>query len=472
MKVVVDSAIHVPIEELPPKVFERIKLEFEFPNPEYHKRKRMRKWTGDLDETIRSYQITDWEKRLLLPRGGISKLKKICMEYGISLEFEDLRVSFPPIPLPHSIELRPYQGTAVDSLKRSLQGILVMPCGAGKTVTALKLVAELGQSTLILVHTKDLLEQWKSEIFKWFSIEPGEISSASITGFEHEHQRIVIGMVQTISRLPDTSFVELMDDFGCVIMDEAHHAIAFSFRRIIHNTHAKYRYGLTATPERTDGLTALLWDYVGPLLYQVTYDELQSGGYITAPTIENISTEFSYPYLEPVDYSPMMDALVSDRPRNFLILYRVLEHVKNGDCALVLSGRIKHCEMMCRAFNRKGLKAKLLIGKIKKQDRQKVIQEARSGEINVLVATTVADEGLNIPNLNHIFLIYPTRSASKVIQRVGRILRKYDGKSHATVHDFVDQQVPLLRNQAQARQRIYKETFPNSCNDGEINGRL
>lgn len=385
-------------------------------------------------------------------------LKKLCAEAKVALEFDDARVSFPATPPTTTIPLRSYQEEAVTKLAKQPQGMLVMPCGAGKTVTALALVARLGQPTLVLVHTNDLLSQWKAAVRQWLGFETSEISASSKSGMEASRALVTIGMVPTISRLGDSAFVELVDDFGCVLLDEAHHVSAFTFQRVVNHCHAKYRYGLTATPERADGLTPLLEHYLGPILHQVTYEELLAGGYITPPLVESIPTAFSYNYLDGDDYAPMMDALVNDRPRNLLILARVLESVGPNDCGLVLSGRVAHCELLCRGFTKKGLKAAVLHGKLPRKERESVIARAKSGELNVIAATTVADEGLDIPNLSHAFLVFPTRSAARVIQRVGRVLRRFDGKEVARVHDFVDLEVPVLRHQGIARAKLYRET--------------
>jgi hypothetical protein len=220
MKVLVNNAIHVPTGELPPKVLEQLLRALEFPNPEFVKRQRLGKWLGDLEETVRSYQLIHDDRLLVLPRGAVGILKGICAEAKITIEFDDARTVFPPQPLSIEIPLRDYQKAAVEKLAKAPQGILVMPCGSGKTVTALALIARLGQPTLVLTHTKDLLSQWKAAVQQWLGFEPAEISAASKTGLESDKPLVTVGMVPSISRLSDSAFVELMDDFGCAVLDE------------------------------------------------------------------------------------------------------------------------------------------------------------------------------------------------------------------------------------------------------------
>ena len=157
------------------------------------------------------------------------------------------------------------------------QGILVMPPGAGKTVSAIEAVIRRGQKTLVLVHTKDLKEQWLNRFKTFTGITPGVIDDKN---FDTE-QPVIIGMVQTLTGRRLTE--DFLKSFGCVILDEGHHAPASTFERLINQFPARYRYGLTATPERRDGLTFMLHGGFGPILYEVKRDELFSEGQIIQP---------------------------------------------------------------------------------------------------------------------------------------------------------------------------------------------
>ena len=327
-----------------------------------------------------------------------------------------------------------------------------MPPGAGKTVSAIEAVIRRGQKTLIMVHTKDLKEQWRDRFQKFTGIEPGIIDDSN---FDTE-QPIIIGMVQSLNaRKLNTDF---LSSFGCVILDESHHAPASTFERLINQFPARYRYGLTATPERRDGLTFMLNGVFGPVLHEVKRDELFSEGQIIQPEIKAVMTDCYLPACD--DYRTLIDAVTGDADRNHLILKHLISEAGTGHCCLVLSERISHLEDLFLIFStlKAGIRSEILTSKVPKTARKRILQDAEEGKVKVIFATKLADEGLDVPRLDRLFLTCPVRSASKVTQQVGRIMRTFPGKQDARVYDFVDKNIGLAWSQWLTRKReAYKD---------------
>ena len=160
------------------------------------------------------------------------------------------------------------------------QGLVVIPTGGGKTVIAVAALARIGQPTLIIVHTRDLLEQWVATIKRDLNVDPGIIAQG-----QAQPGGITVATVQTLMRMDQEQFTELTRQFGCVMVDEAHHTPSFTFQQVVNAIPAKYRYGFTATPERPDGLTPLLAYTFGPTLVSVAHEQLVDEGYLEKPIV-------------------------------------------------------------------------------------------------------------------------------------------------------------------------------------------
>jgi len=178
-------------------------------------------------------------------------------------------------------------------------------------------------------------------------------------------------------------------------------------------------------------------------------------GELVAPKFELVPTDFSFQYSD--NYTEMIGVLTQDEDRNRLIIQRVAKEAKSGHYCLVLSERIAHCELLHRMLMKivPDVKAAVLIGELSGEDRQEALNGLRNKELNVLFATKVADEGLDISHLDRLFLATPYRSAYKVKQQVGRVMRPAKGKADAIVYDFVDEHVQVLKNQVEIRKDVY-----------------
>jgi len=137
----------------------------------------------------------------------------------------------------------------------------------------------------------------------------------------------------------------------------------------------------------------------------------------------------------------------------------VVEKARAGHVCLVLSGRIDHCHALADGITAYGVSAAVLTGEVKRATRKELLDQARAGKLSVLVATSLADEGLDLPRLSRVFLAYPSRSRGRTVQRLGRLMRPYAEKTDAALFDFVDRKVPLLRRHHLERRKLYAEVL-------------
>lgn len=452
MRARVDAALTLDAREVPPKVVERLCRMLSFPNPAFLDRLRLGLNPGAELETVCFAEQRAGELRL--PRGAIHVLRRAAAQDGLIVACEDARV-LPEATLDvPALGLRDYQSAAVEKLAKVTQGTVVIPCGGGKTRVGMGAIAKLRTPTLILVHTLDLAEQWLGELKDKLGLDAGLIGDG-----EERPAPVTVAVIQALVRWEPAKLDAFLGGFGLLILDEAHHVAASTFHSVVDRCPARYRLGLTATPEREDGLTALLDLFLGAPLVTVTHDELVAAGVLTVPDIHSIETDFQYLYTGAEDYAPMLAAVASDPARNALIVEHVVSEARTGHVCLVLSGRIDHCHTLAAAIEAEGVSAAVLTGEVKRAVRKELLDRARAGELAVIVATSLADEGLDLPRLSRVFLAYPGRARGRTVQRLGRLMRPHAEKTDAALFDFVDRKVPLLRRHHLERRKLYAEVL-------------
>lgn len=421
-----------------------VATKFTYANPKHAENRRLGFSNWGVPETIKLYaEVGD---DYIFPRGLVRELRNL----NPALQIRDETVSKPVSFNPSSIILKDFQVPAVEAMLKKNQGIYVAPPGSGKTVAAIEVIVKRGQKSLVLVHTKDLQEQWYQRFKDFTDIEPGLIAEG-----KWQVKDVTIGMVQSLNRPLDPEFVK---EFGLVCSDEAHHTPAISFNKIISAFHAKFRYGLTATPNRRDSLEFVLFGVIGPIIHQVERDSLFQYGEIIEPLIKSVHTNF---YLSEVNgYASMITALTEDKKRNNYILKFVSEEARGGHSCLVLSERIEHVISLWEQFclEHKDIPSIGITSRSSKKLRDAALREMRQGKFRVLFSTKLADEGLDIRRLDRLFLTCPIRSVNKVNQQVGRILRTFPNKKDAVVFDFRDSLVSLAESQYHTRlKQVYHD---------------
>ena len=469
IKATLAGRLVVPIANMPERVRDAVLEQLSWDNPEYVAARQRGLSTANIEPFILGMRTVG--KYHYLSREFYGEFEAIAKRYGYVVDIRDNRIFDEKAnPIPHKIKLWKSQIPAARRMlsnKVGHQGVLVAPCGGGKTEVLLYVICELGQKTLVLCHTNDLLNQWKQRIRDLVGVEPG-----SIQGNKVEVKQITLGSVMTLAgkKLDD----ELLKEFGCVVLDEAHHCPATSFKDVMDKFHSYFRFGATATPGRRDELEGLLFAICGPIIADISREALVGEGKLVIAEAEPVETTFTYSYRGQRTWPYMIKALINNKRRNELIVDRIIREHRNGKhTQLVLSKQIDHLLLLHALLKAKAPKiiSSLLIAggnkkdrsgriirsfKMTKAEREAAIQAARVGSVSVLFGTQLADEGLDIPRLDRLHLTYPTRAEAKIEQQVGRIQRAVKGKKDALVVDYVDA-VGLLRDQYLDRKSVYRE---------------
>ena len=449
MKVTMDSMLRVT--EATPAILKKIKQDLTIKNPEYQKKRAM-----GLPLWGCSKEIKLWEEKdgtLILPRGFARRLWLIE-----KFECDDKRLTLPEIDYNSSIQLRDYQAPAIEAIKKAKQGVLNMPFGAGKTETGLGVLAELKQPALWLTHTKDLLNQSLERAKARLNLQPGEYGIIAADEFSIG-THITFAMIQTLANR-DLNLLHILNQFGAIVIDECHHVYknansVAQFYSVISQFPAKYRIGLTATAHRADGLIDTMFHTIGPIIYQVQQETLNTAGNVIVPTVEIINTDFVLLTEEPDPnkrFRIMLNQMQVDTKRNEAIL-TVMKRNK-AQFNLVLGDGLDHLQQLKEKLN---ANSAFVCGQTPKKEREKIMEDVKAGKYNYLFATYgLAKEGLDVPQLNRLYLTTPKRDKTTIQQAVGRIARKSEGKTDAIVYDFIDIKIGTCNRQAAERKKVYK----------------
>ncbi|MEE4241901.1 MAG: DEAD/DEAH box helicase [Desulfopila sp.] len=438
-----------------PLEFERIlKKELTIDNPRYIAAKRYGRWVGSkLQAQLKYYEQVPTGLRF--PRGFSNQAVLLCRDHlQISPRIRDKRRLLPARSFSFSGELRAYQEKAVAEIGARSFGVLEAGTGSGKTIMALALVAQRCQPVLVVVHTKELLYQWRDRIEEFLGIRPGLI------GDGHRQVEVVtVAIVNSARKMVD----ELVPLFGHLIVDECHRVPAALFTDVVSAFDCHYLLGLSATAFRSDDQTTrLIYFYMGDPVHKVDQGMLAASGAIVQPKILVKKTAFDYPYRG--DYQALITALTSHQGRNRQILEDIAVVVREGDSGttLVVSDRISHCEVFAEALQKKGFRVALLTGQTGTDQRGRLVEEVQKGEVQVLVATLqLIGEGFDCPGLSTLFLTTPITFEGRLVQIIGRIMRPAKDKQ-PRVFDYLDHNVSALRKSANLRHKTLRRLMEPS----------
>ncbi|SMC60324.1 Superfamily II DNA or RNA helicase [Desulfocicer vacuolatum DSM 3385] len=434
-------------------------------NPKYEEARKMGRYSGNIPEKLTFFN--NIENGLQCPRGFSDQAYRICRQNEDRIKVEDNRRVLPPVDFNFTGTLRDYQDTAVSAMIPHTHGTLFAPTGSGKTVMALAIIARHSQPTLIVVHTRELLNQWLGAIEHFLGITDVGILGA---GKFKPGNIISVGLVQTLKN----KYAAITKKVGHVIVDECHKCPARTFTDVITQFDAKFFTGLSATPWRRDKLTLSIYFHLGEQRHQVPREQLFQQGNLIKPRVIPRETVFETPTDPGRYYSIMMKELCRDPERNRLIC-RDISLDDNKGIKLILSDRREHCHELARILDADyGLASMVLTGSTPAGKREEIVSSLKECSSAILISTiALLSEGFDLPRLSTLFLTTPIRFSGRLMQCLGRILRPAPGKNKATVYDYVDTRVGVLCNAAAAREQIYMDlfgtgfTYPPQLSSGE-----
>jgi superfamily II DNA or RNA helicase len=416
-------------------------------NPKYKDARKYGRWVGkNFKKKLFFFELD--EAGILFPRGFADQAVEMCRKYmGRGPVIKDLRRRLTEVDLSFHGELRPYQQDAVQAILRRQFGVLVAGTGSGKTVMALEVIARRCQPSLILVHSRELMYQWEERIRQFLGIQAGLIGDSKF-----DIQPVSVAIVNTARKRLD----ELIPRIGHLIVDECHRVPATLFTEVVKRFDSFFMLGLSATAyRREDGLTRLIYLYMGERAHQVDPEELAATGAVLKPEFIQRPTDFKYGFRG--NYQALMNSLTKNELRTQQIADDIYaEAMGTEGIILVVSDRVAHCIKLAGLLAEKGLQASVLTGKQPMAERTEIVASVHRGGIKVLISTLqLVGEGFDAAGLTTLFLTTPIKFTGRLRQVIGRILRPASGKQPKVI-DYVDEHVGVLRNSARIRRQAYE----------------
>ena len=487
MEVIIDSKLHLNFKN---KLDHRLTMDvvykaLTYTNPEYNKAKNKK----DITENIINFETKG--PSIIIPKGSKHIIKNL-MSLGIKIEkIIDNRSEGYDIEFKHKYDPRDQeQVNAIEGYMKATKNgggaIIHAICGFGKTFCALKLIEKIKKSTLILVDENLLLEQWIEAIEDDCIFDMDKLGIIGMNQEIYLDKDVIIASKDTLVNRPEI-MEWLKSNIGFVIVDEAHVASANVFQEVLKNLSPKYILGLTATPNRSDGESYLMFDEIGKICFSASREFLIKQGSVMLPWLRArfVKRNNSFPkefvkwkedvvkqmkevkpdeageykwktkkYTErgfkstitrfsksSMDWAYLTtQALEKDLETIKEISKLIKFHYDNGDQSICICQKVAFSKNYKKMLIELGVPEEhigVVLGETKKKERKEIIAKAKSGEIRILLTSKILDKGISVNNANVLFLLYPSKNASTLEQRVGRVSRTAKNKRYAIVYDFI-----------------------------------
>lgn len=452
------NQIYIGKEVLPPALRNRLIRLAAFQNPEFYKAQAMRLSTYDKPRIIACAE--DHPKHIGLPRGCLDDLLQTLSGLNIKTVVRDQRNHGQPLKATFQGELRPEQIVAAQAMLAHDTGVLAATTAFGKTVVAAWLIAKRGVNTLVLVHRRQLQQQWIERLSTFLGM-PVRVIGRIGGGRKKPTGLLDVGVTQSLVR--NGVVDDLVGNYGHLIVDECHHLSAQSFEQVARQAKAKFVTGLSATVMRKDGHHPIIFMQCGPVRYRTNSKE-----WVAAHPFKHTVM------VRPTDFRPLRPAnpnvrqqfhelyeeLIADEERNQLICHDLIQTLREGRSPLVLTERNEHLDSLAKQLAGEVPHLVVLRGGMRKKELD--ASSARlaaipADESRVILATgRYVGEGFDDARLDTLFLTLPVSWHGTIAQYVGRLHRLYDGKREVRVYDYADLNVPMLARMFDRRGRGYE----------------
>jgi superfamily II DNA or RNA helicase len=453
--ITLSNMIYIEKNGLSAQMINQVSRLASFQNPDFYRTQAMRLPTYGKPRVIGCAE--DFAKHIALPRGCLNLLSNLFEKYGVELSISDERNKGVEVDVNFTGQLSMLQDAAARSILAHDTGILSATTAFGKTVVAASIVASRKVNTLVLVHRRELMDQWKERLSSFLDLDAKEIGIIG-GGKEKRTGRIDIAVIQSLNHKGQIK--DYITEYGQVIVDECHHVSAFSFEQVLKKASAKYVVGLTATPTRQDGQQPIVLMQCGPIRTRV---DAKSQAFVRGFEHKVVPryTSFQLPSLQAApSIQTIYQYLVDDEKRNELIFDDLLKCLDQGRSPILLAERTAHVEYFEKKLEKFAKNVIVLrggMGKKQREELRKRIASIPDTEERVFIATgKLIGEGFDDARLDTLFLVHPISWKGSLQQYAGRLHRSHANKQEVQIYDYVDIQVSLLMSMYRKRVKGYR----------------
>jgi len=446
LELVIGNEIYITKDSLAAGLRNRLLRLAAFQNPEFYKAQAMRLPTYDKPRIIACAE--DYPQHIGLPRGCMEDVQQLLSDLNITPVVRDERWYGLPLHVTFQGTLRPEQKAAADSMLEHDIGVLAATTAFGKTVVAAWLIAERGVNTLVLVHRRQLLDQWVERLSTFLNINNREIGRIG-GGHRKPTGKLDVAVIQSLVRKSVVD--DSIGEYGHVIVDECHHLSAHSFEQVVRRAKARFVTGLSATVTRKDGHHPIIFMQCGPVRHRVNAKaEAMRRPFIHSVLVRPTAFQPAMPSTSDkrVEFHSLYGELVGDESRNRRICEDVIEAVEAGRSPLVLTERNEHLDSLANQLTGRVGHVIVLRGGMGKKQREALVAEiaavsTEKGRV-ILATGRYIGEGFDDARLDTLFLTLPVSWHGTIAQYAGRLHRLYDGKREVRIYDYADLNVPML----------------------------
>lgn len=472
LHMVLSNGVYIDTLNLMPRIQNQIRSLAAFDNPEFYKNKRL--GYSNYYNFSAVYLGKDVDGYIQIPRGLKEQIIEECKKSGIAVDISDQREKGRPIRVSFKGDLRTQQELAAEKLLTYSDGVLSAATAFGKTVVCSYLIAECKVNTLILLQSKDLLNQWVDELNKFLDIkeEPPEYETKtgrkkkrdSVIGILHGSKNTLTGIIDVAmvgSMYSKGKFNDLINSYGMVIMDECHHAASNTSMELLQKINAKYVYGVSATPKRGDSLDKIIYMLLGPLRHRFTAleraQEQGIGHYFVPRYTRVVDTADSKD-----DINKAYSLISASKVRNEMIVNDVIACIEMKQTPVILTRFKEHAKLLYDTLKEEADHVFLLYGDNTDKENADIrvrLKQVPKNESLILVATgQKIGEGFDFPRLDVLMLAAPVSFEGRLEQYVGRLNRDYEGKEAVYVYDYIDAHMRFFNKMYGKRLKTYKKT--------------
>jgi superfamily II DNA or RNA helicase len=467
--VVLGNQIYIDRTNLPPALVSRIARLAAFQNPEFYAAQAMRMPTFGKPRIISCAEL--FPKHVALPRGCLDDLLALIHELSVGATLRDERQQGQSLNTKFLGALMPGQDAAAAALLKHETGVLAATTAFGKTVVAAKMIAARGRNTLVLVHRRQLLDQWVARLHAFLDLPPDQIGV--IHGGKKKPTGIIdIALMQSLVRQGAVS--DLVADYGHVVVDECHHLSAVGFEAVAREAKAKFVLGLSATVTRKDGHHPIIFMQCGPVRHRVDAKTQAAARPFDHKVIFR-RTKFRLDRSSP-DERPEIHQLYSglarDPVRNDLIFHDILSTLEEGRSPVIITERKEHLDLLAERLSKFAKNVIVFRGGMTARQSKATAEALASvadDEERVLLATgRYLGEGFDDARLDTLFLTMPISWHGILAQYAGRLHRLYAAKREVVVYDYVDENEPMLARMASKREVGYRNLGYHTASASEL----
>lgn len=445
LTITLQNTVRLNRPAIPQPLVSFLKDELNFANSAFIVKKKSGKSTF---ETPRFFKlINETEHEIIVPRGFIGKLIRFCREMQITHDFIDNRVELAQVEFVFQASLRKHQRYVVESVSKKDIGVIVAPPGAGKTVMGLKIVADKKQPALIIVHRKQLLDQWVDRIEAFLGIPKKEVGIIG-QGKMRLGAKVTVATIQSLPKYLEN----IWEKFGTIIVDECHRIPAESYRNTVESLNCRYCYGLTATPFRKYNDDEFIFAHLGEIIAEIRPEEIEE--YKRAYVVIR-NTDLDVPYNSKTDsFETLSQILIHDTSRNTLIVSDVAAELNRGKKAVIITERKEHIDSL-HLLLKQYYETITLSGDDSDSGKKSKWKTLTAGDFQVLITTgQYFGEGSDIQHISTLFLAYPFSFHGKLIQYIGRVQRS---EINPTIYDYRDHRIGYLDKLFLKRNTYYRK---------------